>query len=114
MWAQLGGLQNFLAFRSGKHTNPAVTTRPVGDGGCSKCHSDLTWVSDRPGHYHSPGLRRSWRSVGGPANTCEACHPSHNPIAPSDDHFMDTEQFETQYDDCQDRTGVVSDPGEKS
>jgi hypothetical protein len=109
IWAQLGGLQNFLAFRSGKHTNPAVTTRPVGDGGCSKCHGDLTWVSERPGHYHSPGLRRRWRAANGPANTCEACHSSHEAIAPASDHFMEAEQIEIQCDACHDLTGAVSD-----
>ena len=110
VWAQLGGLQNFLAFRVGKYTDPAVTTRPVGDGGCSKCHSDLTWVIERPGHYHSPGLRRSWRAAGGPVNTCEACHPSHEVVAPGSDRFMDVEQIETQCDACHDLTGALSAP----
>jgi hypothetical protein len=114
IWAQLGGLQNFLAFRSGKYTNPSVTTRPVGDGGCSKCHSDLTWVSERPGHYHSPGLRRSWRAAGGPANTCETCHPSHEIVAPVSDHFMDTDLVEEQCAACHDLTGIVREPGKKS
>jgi NapC/NirT cytochrome c family, N-terminal region len=108
IWAQLGGLQNFLAFRSGEYADPSVITRPVGDGGCSKCHSDLTWVSERPGHYHSPGLRRSWRAAGGPVNTCEACHPSHEAVAPASDNFMETEQIEAQCDACHDLTGAES------
>lgn len=40
IWAQWGGLQNALAFRWGHYTALAVTTRPVGNGGCAKCHSD--------------------------------------------------------------------------
>lgn len=105
LWAQLGGLQNLLAYRSGDYTNPNVTTRPVGDGGCSKCHSDLTWVSERPGHYHSPWLRRRWRAAGGPGNTCEACHPSHESIASTDDRFRDAGRIQAQCDACHDTTG---------
>jgi hypothetical protein len=30
LWAQLGGLQNLLAYWSGNYTSPNVTTRPVG------------------------------------------------------------------------------------
>lgn len=76
IWAQWGRLQNALAFRSGDYTAPAVNTRPVGDGGRSKCHSDMSWVIEYPGHYHSPWLRRDWQAANGPINTFEACHPS--------------------------------------
>jgi nitrate/TMAO reductase-like tetraheme cytochrome c subunit len=114
IWAQLGGLQNFLAYRSGNYSDPSVTTRPVGDGGCSKCHSDLTWVSERPGHYHSPGLRGRWRAQGGPANTCEACHPSHEAVAPAGDHFMDADLVEEMCEDCHELTGSTGEPNRES
>ncbi len=105
LWAHWGGLQNLLAFWSDDYTTPSVTTRPVGDGGCSKCHSDMTWVSERPGHYHSPWLRRRWRAADGPTNTCEACHPAHKPVAPMADRFMDANDIELQCDACHDATG---------
>ena len=114
VWAQLGGLQNFLAYRSGNFTDPAVTTRPVGDGGCSKCHSDLTWVSERPGHYHSPELRGRWRTHGGPANTCQACHPSHEVVAPASDHFMEVDLVEEQCEACHELTGSTGGPDGES
>jgi len=106
LWAQWGGLQNLLAYRSGHYRNLSETTRPVGDGGCTKCHSDLTWVSERPGHYHSPWLRWRWRAADAPANTCEACHPSHEAVAPAADHFMDAGRNETQCDACHDAIGT--------
>ncbi len=105
LWSQWGGLQNVFVYRSGHYKQPSVTTRPVGDGGCSKCHSDLTWVSERPGHYHSPGLRRKWRVAGGSANSCEACHPSHKSDVPASDDFMDEAQIEMQCDACHEAIG---------
>lgn len=106
LWAQWGGLQNLLAYWSGSYQSPSETTRPVGDGGCSKCHSDLTWVSERPGHYHSPWLRLRWRSVGGPVNTCEACHPSHVSVGSLEDGFMDMDRIDEQCDACHEATGI--------
>lgn len=100
LWAHFGAFQNLVVYLSGRYRGPAVTTRPVGDSGCSKCHSDLTWVSERPGHYHSPWLRKSWREAGGPANTCEACHPSHDMLAFEPDRFMDADLIEVQCDAC--------------
>ncbi|MFQ5419954.1 MAG: NapC/NirT family cytochrome c, partial [Anaerolineae bacterium] len=105
LWAQWGGLQNVLAYRSGHYDQPSITTRPVGDSGCSKCHSDLTWVSERPGHYHSPGLRRSWRASSGPANSCQVCHPSHESNASASDSFMDEKRIEMQCDACHEAIG---------
>ena len=89
----------------GNYTSPNVTTRLVADGGCSKCHADLTWVSERPGHYHSPWLRRRWRAAGGPANTCEACRPSHKPVASAADRFMGADHVQAQRDACHNVTG---------
>ncbi len=106
LWAQWGGLQNLLAYRSGHFTQPSVTTRPVGDTGCTKCHGDLTWVSERPGHYHSPSLRRRWRAAGGPTNSCAACHPPHESVAPISEQFMDDELIEVQCDACHEATGI--------
>ncbi len=106
IWAQIGGLQNLLAYRSGEYRDPSVTTRPVGDGGCAKCHLELTWVSERPGHYHSPELRRRWRSAEGPENTCEACHPSHVLITNISDRFVDADKVEDQCEACHEAIGI--------
>ncbi len=67
---------------------------------CIDCHRDQTWVSERPGHYHSPWLRKRWRATGGPANTCEACHPSHEMLAFEPDRFIDADLNEAQCDAC--------------
>lgn len=104
LWAQWGGLQNLLAFRSGDYRDPAETTRPAGEGGCTKCHRNLTWVSERPGHYHSPWLSRRWQQSGGPANACQACHPSHQSVVSLDQNFM--EQVEEQCQACHETASI--------
>ncbi len=106
VWASLGGLRNWVAFATDQYRSPSVTSRPVGDSGCSKCHSDLTWISERPGHYHSPRLRQRWQAEGGPENTCEVCHPSHESLALADTQFMDNELIEEQCEDCHEITGI--------
>ncbi len=105
LWAQWGGLQNLRTYWSGNFNQPNKTIHPVGDSGCAKCHSDLSWVIERPGHYHSPWLRRDWQEANGPANTCEACHPSHQAVAPKANQFMDSDTIETQCDACHEATG---------
>lgn len=101
--AQWIGLHNLLAFRSGNYHQPTQTTRPPGDSSCTKCHSDLTWASQRPGHYHSPQLRRRWQAFDGLANTCQACHPSHEIITTAG--FQDKTEVETQCDACHELVG---------
>lgn len=103
--AQWIGLHNLLAFRSGDYAQPAQTTRPLSDSSCTKCHTNLAWVSQRPGHYHSPQLRRRWRAAGGPANSCHACHPSHQGVSSLDQNFMDEERVEEQCEACHEATG---------
>ena len=106
IWAQLGGMENLVAFRSGNYRDPSSTTRPVGDGGCSKCHGDLTWVSERPGHYHSPELRRRWRAFDGPANTCQACHPAHDEGNFGIEHIIGSTALEEQCEGCHEAFGI--------
>jgi len=107
LWAHWGGLQNLRTYWSGDFSQPNETIRPVGDSGCAKCHSDLSWVIERPGHYHSPWLRRDWQAANGPANTCAACHPSHEAIASKSDWFMDVGHIETRCDACHEATGKI-------
>lgn len=106
LWAQWGGLQNLNSYLSGSYRSPSETTRPVGDSGCSKCHLDLKWVSERPGHYHSPLLRSRWQSAGGPTNTCEACHPSHQSVSSLAERFMEADRTEESCAACHDAIGI--------
>ncbi len=88
--AMLTGARDMVAFRLGRYQQPARTTRPVGNDGCTKCHNmPLTITAepgegpsrgDRPGldgHYHADSLEAAWRLWGGPANRCALCHPAH-------------------------------------
>jgi len=105
VWGLWGGLHNLIAFKTGNYNDPATITRPVGDGGCTKCHSDLTWGNERPGHYHSPELRRAWKAANGPVGTCDACHPSHQSAAMGN-RFMNINHLTSQCDACHKATGT--------
>lgn len=100
--AQWVGLHNLLSYRAGDFGQPSRTTRPLGDSSCTKCHSDLTWTSERPGHYHSPQLRRSWGQNGGPVNRCAACHSPHRTFDTHTAAFLDEADVEAQCDACHD------------
>ena len=90
--AMMTGALDMLAFRSGRYTQPARTTRPVGNVGCTKCHNmpliprgepgedpSKTGEPGYDGHYHADSLEALWRVRGGPKNRCTLCHPAHAP-----------------------------------
>lgn len=102
MGAQWIGLQNLIVYHSSEITQPAQTTQPVGDAGCTKCHENLNWVRERPGHYHSPVLRRQWQARGGPPDSCAACHAPHEVANSPQEGFLDEEGVEEQCEACHD------------
>jgi predicted CXXCH cytochrome family protein len=68
-------LPDLLAFRSGHYHDPAVTTKPMGDDHCLKCHADVTRRRDFNNHFHV--FLSSWQAQDPSAATCETCHISH-------------------------------------
>ena len=107
--AQISGLINLYAYYTGNYTIPGKTKRPVGDGGCTRCHSDFMWMMERPAHYHSPQLRSKWSEMGGPYNTCDACHPSHTMFEEHKNHriYFTEEMLKKRCDSCHKATGTV-------
>lgn len=82
--AMMTGALDMLAYRTGNYQQPAQTTRPVGNEGCTKCHNMSLFPAgegavDRGpySHYHADSLNLAWRVRGGPKNTCTVCHPAH-------------------------------------
>ncbi len=79
------GVADTLAFYSGNYHNPAVTTRPLSNTACTKCHDlgALSGGNAEPGgqnHFHSANLQAAWLAAGGPVNRCNVCHPPHQQI----------------------------------
>jgi len=68
-------LPDLLAFRSGNFHDPAVTTKPMGDDHCLKCHADVAQRRDFNNHFHV--FLSQWQARDPSAATCESCHVSH-------------------------------------
>ena len=79
-FGRLAGLQqgahDLGAFLSGRYANPAVTTNPLPDSNCVKCHGGIFANQGLRNHYHF--YLPDWQSRE-PAHAarCIACHTSH-------------------------------------
>ncbi|HSB88662.1 MAG TPA: cytochrome c3 family protein [Anaerolineales bacterium] len=71
-------LPDLLAYRSGKYHDPAVTTMPVSDDHCLKCHRGVESNRDFNNHFHA--FLPLWQArAGRQAAGCVDCHSSHGP-----------------------------------
>ena len=80
------GAQDLMAYLSGNYHHPAITTNPLSDDSCTKCHSNILSRAGnrgggrggegRNGHYHYFLAR--WQ-VADPQNAahCVTCHTAH-------------------------------------
>jgi len=80
------GTSDLLAYLSGSYTQPAITTNPVGEVGCTKCHdapSSLGVYARTEGgvtssHYHFFEYSAEWLSrEPDPRGSCGICHKAH-------------------------------------
>ena len=74
------GAHDLASFLSGNYNQPAITTNPLGDDSCIKCHLDAfaerrTESRAMNGHYHS--FLPRWQSVDQNAARCTSCHSAH-------------------------------------
>ena len=84
-FGRLSGLQqgahDLLAFLSGTYRHPAITTNPLGDPACVKCHEHITNESSTGknvvmnGHYHT--YLPLWKTTDSQSALCGACHAAH-------------------------------------
>lgn len=70
------GAQDLVAYESGNYHHPAITTNPLGDGACLKCHSDVTKNNSFNNHFHV--FLAQWQSIDSNAAHCVDCHTSHS------------------------------------
>jgi hypothetical protein len=80
------GASDLAAFIYGGYAAPAITTNPVGDGGCTKCHDQPSAVKDlsapvegiSSSHYHFAEYTAEWTlREPDPRGSCVICHPGH-------------------------------------
>ncbi len=77
------GAVDQLAYWGGHYQVPAVTTNPLGDDSCTKCHAVTNLVVQRGtprqtnGHYHQ--FLPRWQAADPNAAHCITCHSAHQP-----------------------------------
>ncbi len=87
------GIDDLLIYWSGNYHQPAITSNPLGDDSCLKCHPEVLTRGRRnppspiqnpvqarggranDGHYHQ--FLQRWQSVDPRAAHCVTCHTSH-------------------------------------
>ena len=85
------GSQDLTAYIFGNYHQPAVTANPIGDQGCTKCHTNdnidftqpnASLVSTSRSHYHLNAYLEEWLNrEPNPNGSCSTCHTSHKCIA---------------------------------
>lgn len=75
------GAHDLVSYTSGKFNNPALTTNPLTDASCVKCHDDIvpaqvqTSVQGTRNHYHL--YLPYWHQLDARAARCADCHTAH-------------------------------------
>lgn len=79
------GAHDLIAYMSGHYNSPAVTTQPLGDGSCLKCHENVVNNQTFNNHFHV--FLSRWQAQDPQAAHCVDCHTAHSG-APSSQAFM--------------------------
>ncbi len=82
------GAHDLFTYLSGRYHSPAVTTNPIPDAWCMKCHADVLpsevvrKVGSTKDHYHL--YLPYWHQLDAEAARCAECHTAHTSGSPSD------------------------------
>ncbi|MBI5650284.1 MAG: hypothetical protein HZC40_07560 [Chloroflexi bacterium] len=76
------GTRDLFNYARGAYHRPAITTQPLGDELCVKCHAQILATREsgsRPmnGHYHF--YLPAWKATDKSAARCATCHTAHTP-----------------------------------
>ncbi len=80
------GAHDLMAYISKNYPQPAPLTRPISDGSCLKCHSDVPLRQDFNNHFHF--FLAKWQSMDPQAAHCVDCHKSHSTQVDASAGFM--------------------------
>ncbi len=91
------GSQDLLSYYSQNYRHPAVTTNPLGDDSCTKCHAEVLTQRDFQNHFHFFLAR--WQSADPNAAHCVDCHTAH-PAADATQQYLIVNTVQAQCDGC--------------
>lgn len=98
------GAGDLKMYLSGKYNKPAITSNPLGDASCLKCHGDVPQQQQRRGvnrrtngHYHFFLAR--WQAADPKAARCVTCHTAH-PTNPASQSFVNNGNVAQVCDNC--------------
>lgn len=69
------GARDTVRWVVGSANQPAITTQPINDANCVKCHIDTPTQSGFDKHFHR--YLAEWQQKDANAGTCISCHTSH-------------------------------------
>lgn len=97
------GARDALVYYGGHYQNPAITTSPLGDGSCTKCHEDSMSRRDFNNHFHVFLAR--WQGVDANAAHCVDCHSSH-PAGTSTQQYLNATAVRAVCQQCHTALGA--------
>jgi predicted CXXCH cytochrome family protein len=96
------GTQDSIAYYRNHYHDPAITTNPLGDASCTKCHASVLTDGGFNNHFHA--FLPRWQSIDPQAARCVDCHASH-PTASSDQTYLVVAQVQSVCQECHFRLG---------
>ncbi|NJM39718.1 MAG: hypothetical protein HC853_02555 [Anaerolineae bacterium] len=98
------GAQDAIKWVSGTAIQPAITTQPLGDAHCLKCHTDTPQASNFDRHFHRTLAR--WQQADANAGRCISCHTSHTTDGNATIGFLQQQRLLVECKRCHVALGV--------
>jgi nitrate/TMAO reductase-like tetraheme cytochrome c subunit len=93
------GSRDLVSYYSGRYHNPAITTSPLPDDHCLKCHEDVQGQGGFNNHFHR--FLSTWQARDPQAAGCVSCHQSHTAAGASvNDQFMNVPHVQAVCQSC--------------
>jgi hypothetical protein len=99
----MAGATDLISFYSGHYPQPAALEKPMGDGNCTKCHTDVAANQDFNNHFHL--YLAKWQAVDPKAAGCVDCHVSHDTTNDANAMFLNKAKTEQICQNCHALTG---------
>ncbi len=92
------GANNAFKHFLGIARNPSVTTAPIADASCLKCHTSVLTAEGFDNHVHT--YLPQWRAKSADAASCVQCHTSHTTDAAASTGFLSQSRALAQCEAC--------------
>jgi len=92
------GARDALKWIAGLAQQPAISTTPIGDQNCLKCHADALTASRFDRHFHR--LLPRWQQTDPRAGACVSCHAAHTIDGEAGLGFLARPRTEAVCEDC--------------